>query len=212
MRNPFFQGMMNKDGMHFKSNETPLMNDVAWYIAPFVNAVTRVGTVEEKYLIFDSMLEFKAYTQIPSTKRGCKGMMETLVEQACRTATNVKNRQNDLVEEMLVEIEKKINNENLLNNQVLIIPFSNGTKNLNGLVANKLANKYQRPTLVLQRTNREWEDGITRDAYEGSARGYDKSDLKDFKEFLMNGKIVEYAEGHKNAFGVGFLTDNLNNL
>lgn len=204
MRNPFYKGMVDKDGMHFKSGEVPLMNDVAWYVAPFINAVNRVGTVEEKMLIFESMLDFKAYTQIPSTKRGCKGMMETVVEQACRVATNVKNRQNDLVDELLLTVEKIIKEQDLLANQVLIIPFEKGSKNLNGLVANKLANRYQRPTLVLQR--RESEGIVT---YEGSARGYDKSDLKDFKEFLLQTKI-EYAEGHKNAFGVGIKEENMN--
>lgn len=37
---------MNRDSMHFKS-EIPFMIDVAWYIAPFINAATRVGTVAE---------------------------------------------------------------------------------------------------------------------------------------------------------------------
>ena len=83
--------MVGKDSMHFKDGETPLMNSIAWYVAPFVNAVTRVGSINEKYLVFESMLDFKAYLQIPSTKRGCKGQEEPLVIQACRTVTNVKN-------------------------------------------------------------------------------------------------------------------------
>lgn len=206
VRNPFYLAMINKDGMHFKSGEIPLMNDVAWYVAPFINAVNRVGTVEEKIIIFEAMLDFKAYTQIPSTKRGCKGMMETLVEQACRVATKVKNRQNDLVDELLVVVEKIIKEQNILDNQVLIIPFESGSKSLNGLVANKLSNRYQRPTLVLQRV--EADDIVT---YEGSARGYDKSDLKDFKEFLAQTPI-DYAEGHKNAFGVGIKEERMNEL
>lgn len=46
---------------------------VAFYIVPLVNAVTRVGTMEEKILLFESMLEWKAFEEVPSTKRGCKG-------------------------------------------------------------------------------------------------------------------------------------------
>ena len=68
----------------------------AFYIAPLVNAVTRVGTLDEKFLLFDSMLEWKAYNLVPSTKRGCKGQTEQLVEQSVRTCTNVKSRQTRL--------------------------------------------------------------------------------------------------------------------
>ena len=65
---------------------------LAFYIVPLVNAITRVGTQDEKRLLFDSMLEWKAFDSIPSTKRGHKGEEELLVEQAVRTCTNVKNR------------------------------------------------------------------------------------------------------------------------
>lgn len=38
------------------------------------------------------MLEYKANDLVPSTKRGCKGQVETLVTQAIRVGNNVKNR------------------------------------------------------------------------------------------------------------------------
>lgn len=59
---------------------------------PLVNAITRVGIQDEKQILFESMLEWKAYDLIPSTKRGCKGQEETRLEQALRVCTNVKNR------------------------------------------------------------------------------------------------------------------------
>ena len=61
-----------------KEGVTPF--GVAFYIAPYVNATIRVGTQEEKMLMFESMLDFKAYDRIPSTKRGAYGQMETRVE------------------------------------------------------------------------------------------------------------------------------------
>jgi hypothetical protein len=36
--------------------------------------------MEEKELIFNSFLEYKAFQEVPSTKRGCKGQIEKLVE------------------------------------------------------------------------------------------------------------------------------------
>jgi len=56
--------------------------------------MTRSGSVEEKELRFKSMLKHESFKELPSTKRGhCLGETETLVDQAIRVATNVKNRQ-----------------------------------------------------------------------------------------------------------------------
>ncbi len=70
-RNPFIREMMKKQD--FKINGVLNPFNIGFYIAPFVNAINRSGTLEERILLFESMLEFKAYEQIPSTKRGCKG-------------------------------------------------------------------------------------------------------------------------------------------
>jgi len=42
--------------------------------------MTRSGTLDEKYLTFEAMLEWRAMDMIPSTKRGFKGTFETRVE------------------------------------------------------------------------------------------------------------------------------------
>jgi hypothetical protein len=39
--------------------------------------------------------------------------------------------------------------------------------------------------------------------WEGSARGYDKSSLTDFRKFCLDSGCIDYAEGHANAFGFG---------
>ena len=46
-------------------------------------------------------------------------------------------------------------------------------------------------------------------SWEGSARGYTKSDLTDFKQLLVDSGYFEYAEGHANAFGAGILDENV---
>ena len=52
----------------------------------FINSL-----IKDKQILFESMLNFKGDTEIPSTKRGCAGQMETMAEQACRNCSNVKN-------------------------------------------------------------------------------------------------------------------------
>lgn len=205
IRNPYFRGAIDKDQFHFTNEITPI--GVAFYIAPLINATTRVGTQEEKLMLFESMLDFKGYELVSSTKRGCKGQAETRVEQACRNCTNIKSRQTKIRDNSLEKIEQIIANQNLLSNKILIVRLEdlNTDRNLTGLIANQLMSEYQRPVLILNRI--ENEDGTI--TWEGSGRGYDKSRLKDFRGFLESNKYVMYAEGHANAFGVGIKDEDI---
>lgn len=200
IRNPYFKEMIDRNARQFENGVTPI--GVAFYVAPFVNGINRAGSYEEKILLFESMLDFRAYEMIPSTKRGCKGQVETRVEQAGRTSTNVKNKQKKNQESGMEIIEKIIDEYNLLDNKILIIPIADGLvdKNLSGLVANQLSNKYQRPTLILRETIK---NGVK--SWEGSARSYN---FNDFKDFLFDTGLTMYAEGHQGAFGVGILDEN----
>ena len=206
IRNPYFRGAIDKDQFHFTNEITPI--GVAFYIAPLINATTRVGTQEEKLMLFESMLDFRGYELVPSTKRGCKGQAETRVEQACRNCTNIKSRQTKIRDNSLEKIEQIIANQNLLSNKILIVQLDDliTDRNLTGLIANQLMSEYQRPVLILNKI--ENEDGTI--TWEGSGRGYDKSRLKDFRGFLENNKYVMYAEGHANAFGIGIKDEDIN--
>lgn len=197
IRNPYFKGMVDKQAYSLKDGISPI--GVAFYIAPYVNATIRMGTQEEKLMLFESMLDYRGYELVPSTKRGCKGQQETRVEQACRNCTNIKNRQTKARDAALETIEHIIKEKNLLDNKILAIKLDtfSADKNLTGLIANQLMAKYQRPVLLLNKTENGWE---------GSGRGYDKSKFDNLREFLKESGLVMYAEGHANALGVG-ITD-----
>lgn len=206
--NPYFKGMTIKNEYSLGGKVTPF--GVAFYIAPYVNAVTRSGTIDEKIVLFESMLEFKAYEMIPSIKRGHKpGEMETRVEQACRNCTNIKNRQTKTRDASLEIIEQLIEEQNLLDNKVLLIKLSGAQRTtLGGLIANQLMSIYQRPVLILSETEHEVLDEqgkvvATEVWYEGSFRGPNVPGLESVKDFFENSGITEYTAGHANAGGVG---------
>lgn len=181
------------------------IKSIAWSIGPLVNAVTRMGSVEEKILLFESMLEYKAYEQVESTKRGCKGQMETRVEQSARTCKNVKSRQDKARDNLFASIVKKIEEENLLDNKILAIRLgdtTSTTKNITGLVANKLMSKYQRPVLLLSKVEEIDDNGISNYSWAGSGRNYPTESLPNLQSFLINSGLVNYAQGHDNALGV----------
>ena len=191
------KGLMNEKNAfikHFHKVQNYSIGDkmtpigVAFYIAPSINAVHRTGTFEEKKLIFNAMLEGVQDQLVPSTKRGHLGEEEPLYEQAIRTAMNVRNRQNKIVDEAVKYIEEKIEKEDLTKHKILLIeiPKDKVPQEVVGLIANKIAPKYQQPTLLLRDI-----DGKLM----GSGRNFSNSPIENFRESIEESVYVEYARG-----------------
>ena len=201
IRNPFLKEICKVQNYQIEKHDGLNPYTVGFYIAPLVNAVTRVGTQAEKLLLFQSMIDYKGYEQIPSTKRGCSGQFETRVEQACRVIKNVKNRQTKTQDEILAMVEHMIKEEKLLRNKILVICLDqNIDPNLTGLIANQVAAKYQHPTLLLNDKDELWS---------GSGRNFAYSPLSDFRSFCNETGLIEFAQGHASAFGFAIRKENL---
>ena len=205
IRNPYLKGMVSTNNYSIEKGGGLNPFTVAFYIAPYINAVVRVGTQDEKLMLFESMLDYRGYELIPSTKRGCKGQTETRVEQACRNCLNIKKRQTNARDSSLNIIEHEIKEKNLLNHKILFIQVKDVDKNLTGLIANELASKYQRPTLLLNKKVNENNEI----SWEGSGRNYSNSPIENLREFLLNTGYALYSEGHGSAFGFGILDSNV---
>jgi single-stranded-DNA-specific exonuclease len=95
------------------------------------------------------------------------------------------------------KLEAKIFKHDLLENKVLFVRLEeddNFPSEMNGLIAMQLSAKYKKPTIVARLNNQGFD--------RGSARGMNQSELRDFKQFLVESGFFEYAQGHANAFGV----------
>ena len=200
IKNPYIYEMWQKN--HFKLGDHITSIDAAFYIVPMVNAVQRSGTIEEKELLFKSMLKYEAFAEIASTKRGCKGQTERLVDQAVRMSTNVKNRQTRAQDASMEYLENRIVKENMMDRKVLLFTLEPGKvdKNIAGLIANKISAKYQRPSCMLTKVG---------DVYQGSARGYEMSGVTNFKDICDSTGCVNWTAGHQNAFGVSINVDKI---
>ena len=223
LKNPFFASLAKKNEYSMKNKVNHM--SVAFYVAPYVNAICRSGTIEQKTLVFKSMLKHQAFKEILSTKRGhLLGQKEQLVEQAMRVVTNVKNRQTKAQDTGLTIIEKMIEEQDLLNHKVLLFLLKPNQvdKNIAGLIANKIMAKYQRPTCILTKVEipkyiidldlPPWEEQplpqiVT--TYQGSARGCEKVGVLDFKSICADTGVTMYQTGHPNAFGLGILEQNI---
>ena len=213
IKNPFIEYMIDKNSFPLSKSDYLSPNPemactsmgAAFFIVPFVNAITRSGTAKEKELIFNSMLNHKAFVKVPSNKKGHKlGEQELLVLQAIRTATNVKNRQTRAEEAGLKMLENIIEKNNMLEHKILLFLLEPGQiePQIRGLIANKFMAKYQRPCCLLTRT----EKGT----FEGSMRGYTKTGINSFKQVLEQCPEVTYVQGHDNAAGLGVNANQIN--
>ena len=221
IKNPYIYEMWQKN--KFKLGEHITSIDAAFYIVPMINAVQRSGTIEEKEILFKSMLIFEAFKMIPSTKRGCKGEFEKLVEQAVRMSTNVKNRQTKVQDNSIEYLEDLIKKNNMMEHKVLLFLLEPGKvdKNVAGLIANKFAAKYQRPCCILTKCDVEEPNLLllsdppqtaTKIIFQGSARGYEMSGITNFKDICDKSGYVNWTAGHQNAFGMSLNFEKVNDF
>lgn len=221
LKNPFIIEIREANRFSIGDNLTP--TGIAFYIAPFVNAMVRSGTQEEKELLFKSMLEMEAFQVVPSTKRGHKeGATEILYEQAVRVAKNVKNRQDKAVTVGIEYLDSLVEKDDMLNkHKALIFTLDSNSidKNIAGLCANKEMAKYLRPCCILTKGKTPIDkvpenllslcddEGLL--SYQGSARGCDKRGVTHFKDICAGFDKTIFATGHQGAFGLGLPAENL---
>ena len=218
IKNPFIKAMVSEQSYSISKHGGLDPYAVGFYIAPFINATIRVGNNDEKLMLFQALLDSKGNSLVPSGKRGHKGEEIPLAEEACRICANVKSRQTKLRDDNLITIEKIIEEEELLKNKIVAVrlPKELGIdKNILGLIANILMDKYQRPILLLNETEEEIISDLSinyKKAWAGSARNYQYSEIEDFRKFLEELPQTLYAQGHANAFGVAILDEDFNSF
>lgn len=210
IKNPFVKSVLDVKNVDTKKEIAPV--DMSFSIIPIINAVTRIGTLEERKSLFESLLiTDKENKNTVMTKR--KLNKETrkyehvdfeVVETQKRAdeITRIKSKQDSYVKKKMESLESQTDTSKA----VLLYIDDNfeSEKSVSGLVATKLSRKYDKPTLVLTYD----ED---REVYFGSGRGIEKV-FDSFKEWCNETELFNFAQGHANAFGVEIKKDNLNKL
>lgn len=211
IKNPFFYYMVDKNSFSIDKMGGINYMSIAFYVTPFINAIVRSGTMEEKDLVFKSFLAMYAFEKIESGKRGHKGELVPRVEEAVRIATNVKARQTKLQDQSMALLESRIRDNNLQDDAIIVLTCEPGEveKNIAGLVANKIQAKYQHPTLVLTKSQMPEDE---EPFYRGSARNYSMSENQDLRATCLETDLVEYAQGHANAFGISIAESNIDSF
>lgn len=174
------------------------IHNITWFMSPVINAVTRMGTIEERELLFRAMIE--QYEEFDYKKRGGAIVKENIYDRAARIAKNIKSRQDKQRDKVFDELKDQVD----LNDKIVFLESEIAQSGLVGLSAMKLADTIKRPVIIVKEFTRNGETLLS-----GSCRNYDNSPIPDFKDLILQTDAFEMCQGHSNAAGVSIRPENV---
>lgn len=192
IKNNMFKALVEAQDYSMNGKVNP--TSVAWYVTPILNAMIRIGSYEERELLFRAFIE--DYEEFDYKKRTGDIVKENIYDRAARLCKNTKSRQDKVRDKLYAELESMVD----YNDKVSIIVAENTDSGIVGLSAMKLADSIKRPVVVLR--------DIGKGILGGSLRNYDNSPIEDLKE-LLNQTGLFKAMGHANAAGAEIAKKNL---
>lgn len=204
IRSKLFKALIEKQS--YSMNGVVNITSVQFYVTPILNAMIRVGSAEDKDLLFRAFIETDEVFKYK--KRGeTEESDEDIYTRAARLCYNAKNRQGKDVQKGVDAIDEVIKEKEIYKDKVMFINVSDILgETLTGLVAIKIAEKYNRPCLLLRRQKAR-EDGSL--YYGGSCRNFDNSPIESLKDFLDSTGTFEFVQGHDNAAGISIQRENV---
>lgn len=204
IRSKLFKALIEKQS--YSMNGVVNITSVQFYVTPILNAMIRVGSAEDKDLLFRAFIETDEVFKYK--KRGeTEESDEDIYTRAARLCYNAKNRQGKDVQKGVDAIDEVIKEKEIYKDKVMFINVSDILgETLTGLVAIKIAEKYNRPCLLLRRQKAR-EDGSL--YYGGSCRNFDNSPIESLKDFLDSTGTFEFVQGHDNAAGISIPRENV---
>lgn len=188
-KNKFIRTLV--DSQMYSMNNKVTMNGIGYYVCPLVNSLIRLGEFEDKRLMFEAMTN--SDKRLMRKVKG-KGEVEmSIQEYVLKSCESTNRKQKKLTEESASVLSEEINKFGLDKYPILVVNArDNVDSNSTGLIANRLAEQYQRPCLLMR---------VKGDICKGSGRGYDKCEILDFNKWCVNTGLFDMVEGHDNAFG-----------
>ena len=194
VRNKFLIALAK--AQEFSTKGVTNIHTISWYWTPILNSMIRIGEIEDRDLVFRAFIETDEV--FPYKKRESDiEVDEDIYTRAARLCKNIKAKQDKMRDALYNDLKEEINPED----KVIVLLSNDADSGIVGLSCMKLCDFAKKPTIVLQ----EYEDGVLG----GSARNYDGSPVKDFKELVNSVGLFNFAQGHSGAFGVNIDKDKL---
>ena len=196
--NPFIKATMERKGLKEMTGR-----DASFSIISMVNAVTRVGTVEEKKELFDSIVSDSTETTTVEVRKKNKSTGKfdkiptemTVHDIIVKKCESIKTKQDKIVKEAMKKVEYIHDNNVIIGLLDEDVPSS-----ITGLVAMKVSDKHRKPVMI----GKKYDDALA-----GSLRA---PDGLDFKAILTMSNLFNFVSGHASAAGWGINDSNLEEL
>lgn len=190
------------DAQMYSMNNKITINGIGFYVCPLMNSMIRLGEYEDKCYMFEAL--YNSDKMLDRKVRG-KGVVNMTIQEYVLKACQSSNRkQKKITENSAAALSEEIKQFNLNKLPILVCNAKdNVDSNSTGLIANRLADQYQRPCLLMRRKG---------DVCRGSGRGSDKCEILNFNQWCKNTGLFNKVEGHPNAFGCEIYFENTNKL
>ncbi|MFC8686002.1 DHH family phosphoesterase [Brevibacillus porteri] len=194
INNEFFLALFKQQ--EYSTKGVASITNVSFYITPLINATIRFGTIEDKVDMFKAFIGEKSLVKY-KPRGSDEFVYEPFSTNMARRCYNLRSKQSRACGKIVEGLSQKVDLEILKGNKVVVLDARKELEGslLSGLIANQIASKYKRPTVVFS--------SFKNNLLCGSARGYNKSELKDFKDIVLKTGLFDYAQGHANAYGLG---------
>lgn len=173
------------------------IHNIQWYWTPICNSMIRIGSYEERDLLFRAFIETDEV--FPYKKRGSAEIVdEDIYARAARLCKNTKSRQDKMRDSLCEELKGDVNPDDKV---VMLAAPDDADPGIIGLAAMRIADWAGKPCILL----RDQGNG----SFSGSCRNCNNSPVKDFKELINSTHLFEFAQGHPNACGCSIYEENL---
>ena len=190
------------DAQMYSMNNKITINGIGFYVCPLMNSMIRLGEYEDKCYMFEALCN--SDEMLDRKVRG-KGVVNMTIQEYILKACQSSNRkQKKITEESAAVLSEEIKKFNMDKLPILVCNARDDVdSNSTGLIANRLADQYQRPCLLMRRKG---------DICKGSGRGSDKCEILDFNQWCKDTGLFNKVEGHPGAFGCEIDFENTNKL
>ena len=198
INNKMLQEIIKAQDFSMKGIISP--HTVGFYVGPLINAFIRMATFEERQLLVRAFCEDESET-FSYTKRGESfPTEENIYEHVVRLMKSYKGKQDRQRQNTLPTLVNK--GKECDGNVALIDATAILDTSLTGVVAIKVSESLNKPTLLLQKRNDK--------TYGGSGRVFDNCPIEDFRALVDECPYTTLAQGHPGAFGIEIPAENIN--
>ena len=201
IQNKFLKALIK--AQEYSMNDIVNIHNIQWYITPVINAIIRIGSIEEKELVFRAFIEedeFFEYKKRATKNNPAQTIQESIYDRAARFCKNSKQRQDKLRDKGLEKLSNQAKKfcKNPDETKILLVDATDVLhEGLTGVVAIKMAENFNKPVILLKRHRNERGEEV----YGGSARNMNNSPIVNLKDVINSTNVIK-GQGHANAFGI----------